>query len=130
MSFQDELLNGPTIGYAMDEPTSWQYRTADSQCGAGICNNVCGENFQQVSSSNFGRSYNSAMVRRCDNFAKIGTTNGRSSIFSLDNLKEKNMNYINDTDSTDKLKTYYYNCILRLKDIHDLFDKLPLKVLL
>lgn len=127
MSFQEELLNGPLIGYHQDEPTSWQYQTAGSQCGTGICNNVVGNSeLNEVSSSNFGRIYNTGLTRRMEAFNKIGATKGRNAIFSESLLKERAVNYINDSATATGLKTYYYTCIIRLRDLHDLFDKMSL----
>ena len=124
MSFQDELLNGPTIGYIADEPTSWQYQNAASQCGTGICNNVSGNNdINEVSSANFGRIFNTSFTRRMENFHKAATTKGRNLIFTSDLFKERALNYVEDKTT---LKTYYYTCIIRLRDLHDLFDKMAL----
>ena len=69
MSYDDELLNGPTIGYSKDSPTSWQYHPTVSTSGTGICNNM---NTTTESGSQEMRGYgNFGMRTRQDVFQKI-----------------------------------------------------------
>lgn len=123
VSTSDTNVNHALLGYAMDEPTSWQYNAAVSNAGSGISNNVCGEAFQPSASYNNGKLFNSGMIQRSQTFTNADTTWGRSAIFSQASLLEKSQNII--IDSTTE-KTYHYTAVLRLRDIHDLFDKMPL----
>jgi hypothetical protein len=124
MSYDDELLNGPTIGYSKDSPTSWQYHPTVSTSGTGICNNM---NTTTESGSQEMRGYgNFGMRTRQDVFLKIeqsGVTDGKEYVYgSYDKLKASGMNYIDDTATC---KSYYYEGIIRLKDLM-FFDKMPL----
>jgi len=123
VSMSKEDVNNELIGYNIDEPTSWQYNNTTSQAGVGICNNVCGESYQPAAASHNGKLFNEGMMKRSQVFVNERTAFGRSSIYTKDVLLEKNQNVIFDTATE---KTYHYTAILRLRDIHSLFDNMPL----
>jgi hypothetical protein len=124
MSYDDELLNGATIGYSKDSATSWQYYNDVSPYGTGICNNV--NVSTQFGSSELRANGNLGMYNRQNVFQKMnqqGATNGKEHVYgSYDKVKSSGMNYISDTTTH---KAYYYECIIRLKDLL-FFEKLPL----
>jgi hypothetical protein len=133
MSEIDEMLNGPLINYALDAPTSWQYNDTAGLQGSGICNNVTGIGRYVYNSANGGQIFNDGLARRQQMFFRSTQTapfGGRDKIFGTDDsvFKEKNVNYIVNRGSSaaTKLKTYYYNAILRLKDLHPVFETMPL----
>lgn len=126
LSTDDELLNGSTIGYWMDEPTSWDYLDAVGGAGEGIINNRMSEISIPSSIENFGKQLNPAPIKRNEVFNKYGGAGGREKLLYSTNttkLKDRNLNYV---DNTSTYKVYHYTAILRLRDLHDLFDKMPL----
>ena len=116
-------VNNELIGYNIDEPTSWQYNNATDYAGHGLCNNVCGESYQPAAASHNGKLFNEGMMKRSQVFVNPRSAFGRDAIYTKDVLLEKNQNVIFDTATE---KTYHYTAILRLRDIHSLFDNMPL----
>ena len=123
VSMTKEDVNNELIGYNIDEPTSWQYNNTTSPAGVGICNNVCGESYQPAAASHNGKLFNEGMMKRSQVFVNPRSAFGRDAIYTKDVLLEKNQNVIFDTTTE---KTYHYTAILRLRDIHSLFDNMPL----
>lgn len=108
MSIQDEELHGSTIGYAKDSSRSWYW---DDQ--NGVCNNKVypfGESvFRHTGEVNTG-----AFERCKTRFATDDDVTSRSSVFGADSVKQSNRSYIKNTATH---KAYYYNAIVRLKDL-------------
>ena len=132
MDAQDEALNGPTIGYARDTSTSWRYESAavGSSYGRGLCNNANSALKPNSASEFYGECTNDGMFRRQLNYQKTATAgvvqaipNGRDVILGNDNTRIKNSGQ-NYTESTAAYKVWYYDCILRLRDL-PFFQKLP-----
>ena len=123
VSMSKDDVNNELIGYNIDEPTSWQYNDTTSQAGVGICNNVSGESYQPAAAGHNGKLFNEGMMKRSQIFVNERTAFGRNAIYTKDVLLEKNQNVIFDTTTE---KTYHYTAILRLRDIHSLFDNMPL----
>ena len=131
MSYEDELLNGATFGYSKDTSTSWRYEpaAAGSPFGRGLCNNA-NSNFRISSGSeNSGEIFNEGMRNRQNNYQRAIATplsipNNRSIIYGANNgnVKQSGQNVIEETAN---YKVYYYDAILRLKDL-PFFNKLPL----
>ena len=131
MNLEEEILNGPTIGYARDTSTSWRYESAllGSQYGRGMCNNANSPQKANSASEFMGEGLNEGMWKRQQNYQKTATfgiaqtiPNGRDLILGNDNrIKNAGQNY---TESTAAYKVFYYDCILRLKDL-PFFQKLP-----
>ena len=126
MSKDDELLNGSTIGYNLDESSSWDYLDALGSAGEGIINNRFSEIPIPSSIENYGKQLNSAGVKRDEVFCKTGGAGGRQKLLygtDVTKLKDRNLNYV---DNQATYKVYHYTAIIRLRDLHDLFDKMPL----
>ena len=129
MSYEDELLNGPTIGYSKDTSTSWRYEPVASVFGRGLCNNA-NSNVKLESASEFvGEIFNEGMRNRQNNYQRIVHTdlslmNNREIIYGNDNTAVQKSG-VNCIDALANYKVYYYDAILRLKDL-PFFGKLPL----
>ena len=132
MDSQDEALNGPTIGYARDTSTSWRYESAalGSSHGRGLCNNANSAQKPNSASEFYGECTNEGMWKRQLNYQKTTTAgvvqtlpNGRDILLGNDNSRIKNAGQ-NYTESTAGYKVFYYDCILRLRDL-PFFQKLP-----
>ncbi len=110
MSEQDELLHGPTIGYAKDSAESWRYDDVN-----GIVNNN-GSNLPFVNVVKNACS-NEGYHKRLQEFDSFDNSvpNGHEAIFgNVDVLKKNNGNYIENFPTH---KVYYKNAIIRLKDL-------------
>jgi hypothetical protein len=116
MSEQDELLNGPTIGYSKDSSDSWTYKNVANQ---GLFNNMNGVN--NTSSVVNVNMCNTGMRKRQEVFRRVNASSqSQENLFgaNLDeivtNLKASGENFVVNYDTH---KVYYYNAIVRLKDL-------------
>ena len=135
LSLQDEELNGPQIGYSKDTSTSWRYEAAaaGSPYGRGLCNNANSNKKLDSCSEFVGDLFNEGMRGRQNNYQRASVTplvipNGRENIYgaSVTNLNSRvRASGINTIEATPAYKVYYYDAILRLKDL-PFFAKLPL----
>lgn len=129
LSYEDELLNGPTIGYSKDTSTSWRYEPVASVYGRGLCNNA-NSNVKVSSASEFtGELFNEGMRNRQNNYQRIVATdlslmNNREIIYGANSAPVQKSG-VNCIDATNTYKVWYYDAILRLKDL-PFFNKLPL----
>lgn len=117
MSQQDEELHGPTIGYAKDTSNSWYYNDTN-----GVCNNKLGS--LKPSALRHSAVPNSGMYKRAMFSNGVGdATSNQDSVLGADgsNLKQSSRNYIVNTAT---YKAFYYNAVLRLKDM-PLFASFP-----
>jgi hypothetical protein len=132
MSEEDEKLNGSLINYAKDSSTSWCFRdTADAQ-GFGLCNNVNMVNLGVgVPVDMAGEIKNDGMYKRQIN-AFNHFTNGKQLVLSADTgagdvrpaASESLYNYI---VSNTACKIYYYDCVIRLRDLApSFFGSMPM----
>ena len=135
-SYEDELINGSTINYAKDTSNAWRYDTAPNSCGRGISNNANANWKNGVASQFNGDQFNSGMRQRQSNYQAYNSSGtsqfnpllspvtGRESIYGVNNasVKTSGMNLI---ESTSAYKCYYFDAILRLRDL-PFFNKLPL----
>ena len=94
MSENDVTINGPTIGYRKDSEV-WNY------------DNVTGVS-----------NYTDELV------VPVSRHNAQQElVLSNDNIKKSGVNYY-EFDATNNVHVYYYDCIIRLKDLL-FFDKMP-----
>ena len=117
MSQQDELLHGPTIGYAKDTAKSWYYHDVN-----GVSNNHCTP--LALSATRLTET-NEGFLNRCnnthsldDNLRKVHSIFGNA---NASNIKQSNGSYIVNATTH---KAFYYNVIVRLKDL-PLFKSFP-----
>lgn len=131
ISYEDECINGPTINYSKDTSTSWRYEPAavGSPYGRGLCNNANSNTKISSCSENSGEIFNEGMRNRQNNYQRAIATplvipNNRSVIYGANNanVKQTGQNII---ETAAGYKVYYYDAILRLKDL-PFFNKLPL----
>jgi hypothetical protein len=123
-SEEDEVLNGPTIGYAKDSSESYYFNDAD---GRGLFNNM---NCDVVSSSvQIGNVCNNGFKKRQEVFRRVNPSSllqedlfGATLVEIVNNLKTSGDNFVVNYDTH---KVYYYNAIVRLKDL-PVFNKTKL----
>ena len=117
MSEQDQLLHGPTIGYAKDTAKSWYYDISN-----GVCNNHCSPS---VSTTTRLTASNEGFYNRCKNTHSLDDDiRGVHAIYGdsgSSNIKQSNRSYVVNASTH---KAFYYNVILRLKDL-PLFKSFP-----
>ena len=111
MSKQDEFLNGPTIGYAKDDPGSWRFDQ-----GKGICNNMNDIRYSDYSGCQSVNYVNKGMRKRQETFVRIDATSmGKDDVLgTVENLKKTGQNCVVNYSTH---KVYFYNAIIRLKDL-------------
>jgi hypothetical protein len=112
MSAQDEELHGPTIGYAKDSSSSWYWDGVN-----GVCNNNL-DTVQSRSTCRHSSDINTGMFARSKSVCSVSDPNStRVSVLGADagaTLKQANRDYVINTATH---KAYYYNAIVRLKDL-------------
>ena len=118
MSEQDQKLHGPTIGYHKDNSKSWYYDNVN-----GVCNNGCAPLASLVPTRL--TEINIGFLNRCKTTHSLSDNlRGVHSIFgdaTSSNIKQSNRSYIVNATTH---KAYYYNVIIRLKDL-PLFRSFP-----
>jgi hypothetical protein len=123
-SEEDEVLNGSTIGYAKDSSESYYFNDAD---GRGLFNNM---NCNVVSSSvQIGNVCNTGFKKRQEVFRRVNASSllqeqlfGPNLDDIVKNLQASGDNFVVNYDTH---KVYYYNAIVRLKDL-PVFNKTKL----
>ena len=138
LSNDDVDVNGTTIGYGKDDSNSWRYDVASNSCGRGLVNNANSNWKMDSACQNIGEPFNAGMRSRQNNFqsSNVYTNstlqtngNGREAIYGTNNsaVKSSGQNYIENgiTAGGVNYKCYYYDTILRLRDL-PFFAKLPL----
>lgn len=145
-SESDVVKHGPMLGFDPDSSRSWTRETATaggySKFGVGFCNNATSQGSGHTESSSQDRLIepNHAFVRRCKkisnrfhenddniNAGKIGT--GSRCVSSANSLKSQLKDVVKhgaDDRSGNAARYWHTTAIIRLKDICDLFSKLPL----
>lgn len=123
-SEEDEALNGSTIGYAKDDSESYCFKDVANQ---GLFNNMNEGRF--LSSVENVQAGNTGMRKRQDIFRRVaGDSSSQSALFGsnvdtvIANLKEAGENFVVNYATH---KVYYYNAIVRLKDL-PIFNKVGL----
>ena len=138
LSNDDVDVNGPTFGYSKDDSASWQYSATAGPMGRGLTNNANNE-FKMSSACQFsGEPCNSGMKKRQgkyqtwnNNFTQTDLTksngNGKELIYGVGNsaVRTTGQNFIENSTGPNFYKCYYYDAILRLRDL-PFFHKLPL----
>ena len=126
MSWEDVQLNGPTMGYYPDSYSSWGYFTADSGMGLGMCNNLNGIN-PASTCQQYGSLVNEGILKRQMTFSRLQVPNfGRNSVLGSDD-SVRGRTGANHIVNGVSAKAYYYDCILRLKDL-PFFKEMPLTI--
>jgi hypothetical protein len=120
---EEELL-GAEIGYAKDTSDSWMYRSASASEGQGLCNNNNGYVGVKNTASTLDNSVmNLGMTKRQENWMRRCGVNptvpdGKSLVLGADenmHFKNEAQNYVLNTDTA---KHYFYNAVIRLKDLN------------
>lgn len=140
MDVDDSYVARNINGYRPDSHTSWSYNAGGGSGsnatiqGEGMMNNNIG--YQSSASMGCkigGDVFNEGATIRSRDIMSIAVpsattgygSRGRELVFAGSNndyIKSKT-SYIEDSASA---KTWFYNCTLQLKCIHDFFDKIPL----
>lgn len=127
-------LNSPMDGYYPDD-SSWVFRAAPSGEGQGICNNL---NLPpQYSPLQNVVEYNSGMRERQKMFTDYlaADQNGHNLIYNSDVSKHLATSKIRNVTVADNtiggvagpgLKVYYHTAFIKLRDISDIFEHLPI----
>lgn len=147
-----EDMESNANGFFLDSSDSWHFnygssplaanRTAaqpfnstDSACGNGIINNVLSESLNTTSAFNVGSRNNSGFLRRVmnENFSPnltSGSTlsvwaNNAGQIRSLTSVQNELKSYtvVSETGNDLAYQAFYYCCIVKLKDLCDVFSE-------
>jgi hypothetical protein len=123
-SEEDEVLNGPTIGYAKDSSESYYF---EDVAGRGLSNNMNSENVSSSVQTN--NICNTGFKKRQEVFRRVNASNlGQENLLGanleeiVNNLKTSGDNFVVNYNTH---KVYYYNAIVRLKDL-PVFNKTKL----
>lgn len=130
---QDELANiGQTIGFSPDSATSWRYSGATGVAtadGAGSKNNTNQVAFPNTTLAYQGETGNIGMLKRQLNtaFNPASAVSGASSLTNASLCNQQLKNYTTTVGSgASAVQVYYLSAIVRLSDVSDFFDKMPL----
>ena len=123
LSHEDVLKHGPSIGFFPDNANSMSYNVAIDKQGLGVCNNqngnANGQEHPVVTGAYLGEAFNKGFYERQKNIAYDGTipfmTSGQANTVGKNNVA------LGTTSAY-----YYVMAKIRLKDICDFFDKIPL----
>jgi hypothetical protein len=113
-SLDDEEVNGDTIGYVKNKSTGWGYSNATQATGSlnglGLFNNNNMGVYDALLSEG---EPNTSMLKRQRKFLNNGSV-GRDLVRTDDQVRAAGKNDITNLASC---KTFYYNAIIRLKDL-------------
>ena len=142
LSYQDLITQGSSIGFYPDDAQSFQYTTADSTSGVGVCNN---QNSSAVPSvllwNQFDISNSGYLARQQawnfdpDGLTGVGVTNGAfSNLITTGSLNLLWKSYIyNKTNAVGANPTTAsgvwqaaITAIIKLKHLHSFFERVPL----
>jgi len=133
-SLDDVASLGGTLGFQKDSSTSWQWRSAVSACGIGLCNNTAGQTAWTSATATtnlvfYGDDGNDGLRKRLQMDSAYAASTGKwSAIKSVANFQNELKNYVGigaARDATDYM-VKYISAVIRLRDLSDLFEKLPL----
>lgn len=123
---------GSTLGVAPDNALSYLYSTAGGLSGDGLCNNVVNPADTLTYATEMG-TYNDGLLSRMQMtaFPLTSATSGSASLPLLTAASQAQAvgkSYFTDDGGSGAARIYSWNIIatIRLKDICDFFDKLPL----
>lgn len=134
-SQEDLEKYGSTTGVSPDSPASFTYQNAASSRGLGITNNVpfftpAAKSYAQASPI---QSTNDGFARRLEAnaLASVGGAAGYGALTTLTTTQELNnvgQTYLTNPGAGGAAAVYYYSIVatIRLKDICDFFDKIPI----
>lgn len=118
-SQEDIEKNGAITGFYGDDGSSMTYNATASTQGVGYCNAHIGTNGVPANTASFRRkkettAFNMATAMIPSINKDVAINNGRS--------------YFSKTDGVGNSRIYYLvvNCIVRLRDVSDLFSKIPI----
>jgi hypothetical protein len=122
MSLDDVKNTGASIGFSPDSASSWSYDAG----GLGFKNNTITPNLDSASTY-AGTAYNAGMYDRQINNATNLTAQGLNGILDESKLTYVNKSFTkNITVGAKESKVWWFEATIRLKDIHDFFNKIPL----
>jgi hypothetical protein len=116
MSIQDEELHGPTIGYAKDSASSWYWSDVNGVCNNRLSDTPSHSTLRHATESNAGmfeRSKIFCSVSDADS-SKKSVLGANGAFVDKQVLKQSNRSYVVNTANH---KAYYYNAVVRLKDL-------------
>jgi len=125
-SESDVINHGNEIGYALDTASSWSYTQADNLSGRGIFNNEYApptEGHALTTNWDLG-SHNEGLRKRMENTNKFSSGKGKSSV-----VAEATRGLLYQSRCVSKSATsvvWEVYAKLRLKDLTDYFEKVPL----
>lgn len=109
-SLDDEEVNGDTIGYVKNKSTGWGFSSTPSANGLGLYNN---NNLGVFNSLRSAGEANTSMYARQRKILNNSTLN-KNLVRADAHIRSAGKNYIANLATC---KTYYYNAIIRLKDL-------------
>jgi hypothetical protein len=119
---------GPSLGVFPDASTSVGVAAAASGNGIGLYNNNVYGLPSSLSDANFvGSSYNAGFLQRMYSTGfTVGGVNGAGALYA--NPGSTGMSFFTNDGGAAAARVYYWSIIakVRLRDIHDYFDKVPL----
>ena len=122
MDLNDEAVNGPILNYYKNNSDSWRYSANPSMFGQGLCNNVNLMNSNN-SSGLVGDQFNEALYKSQTNFISMND-DYKTALLGAD-INNYKLNGRKIIETTSDYKRYYYNMVLRLRDL-PFFDHMPL----
>lgn len=128
LSQADEELFGQLIGYAKDSSTSYTYETAVSPRGIGLTNNAnVVSGFIPQTLRGCADVSNDAIRKRQRYFNRVQFQGKASLLCANENdlARTSGANTISFS-ANPNLKIYYYDCIIRLKDLSSFFENMPM----
>jgi len=134
-SVDDVSCLGLSTLFAIDNATSWQYNAVGTAVpqGEGFSNNLLSPTFNSTlgsaASNKYGDASNFGAFQRSFATVRAGDANSKwNNVKTIANFQAESKNYITSTDATvaTAYRVWYLTAQIRLKDICDLFDKLPL----
>ena len=122
MDLNDEAINGPTLNFYKSTSESWKFIDVSTPYGEGLCNNA-NVNAYNNSSTITGLVTNAGLCKSQQNFISL-SSDEKTGLLGTDinNYKLTGRKVI---ENTAKTKKYYFNMILRLRDL-PFFDQMPL----
>jgi len=143
LSYQDLITQGSSIGFYPDDAQAFQYTTADSTSGVGVCNNQNSSATPVVTGAwnSFDVSNSGYLARQQawnfnpDGLTGVGVTNGAfSNLMTTANLnlvwKSYIYNKVNATGANPTTVSGVWQAaitaIIKLKHLHSFFERVPL----
>lgn len=129
-SQEDLIKYGSALNFFPDSSSSFQYNVGASTFGNGISNNIINPltAVTYATASYKGETHNSGLLRRCMNLGYDPTAGFGGAWALYTSPLTTGKSYFTNNGGAGPARIYYLNILakIRLKDICDFFDKIPL----